>query len=187
MLHWFIIFEFGLRTSTYGTYSAQAQSNSPACEGCFRQFCHRIYIGCHQVDVYGSYMRDRPFVSVGSSIPTAVWVGAISQFFSHAKHPSLFSCSSSHLAARSFPYHLFSMTSVFCHSSEAFEVPLDLISRYVCSICVVTALEVRKTQVKGDPWFLCKHSSLFDEWLMAWCATFSSNACARLMVESLLV
>ena len=130
MLHWFIIFEFGLQTSTYGTYSAQAQSNSPACEGCFRQFCHRIYIGCHQVDVYGSYMRDRPFVSVGSSIPTAVWVGAISQFFSLAKHPGLFSCSSSHLAARSFPYHLFSMTSVFCHSSEAFEVPLDLISRY---------------------------------------------------------
>ena len=32
--------------------------------------------------------------------------------------------------------------------------------------CVVTALGVRKTQVKGEPQFLCKHSSLFDERLM---------------------
>ena len=31
-----------------------------------------------------------------------------------------------------------------------FDVPLVLISSYVCSICVVMALGVRKTQVKGQ-------------------------------------
>ena len=48
-----------------------------------------------------------------------------------------------------------------------FEVPLDLISGHICSICVVKALGVRKTQVKGEPQFLCKLSSLFDEGLNA--------------------
>ena len=66
-----------------------------------------------------------------------------------------------------------------------FEVPLDLISGHICSICVVTALGVRKTQVKGEPQFLCKHSSLFDERLMSdwwpWCARTS------LIVESSLL
>ena len=45
-------------------------------------------------------------------------------------------------------------------------MPLVLISRYVCSVCVVTALGVWETQVKGDSQFPCKCSSFFDERLM---------------------
>ena len=60
-----------------------------------------------------------------------------------------------------FPH--FSFPLLHC---SLFEVPFDLISGHICSICVVTALGVRKTQVKGEPDFLCKLSSLFDERLM---------------------
>ena len=64
-----------------------------------------------------------------------------------------------------------------------FEVPLDLISRYVCSICVVMALGVRKTQVKGDPQFLSKRSRLYDERLMTLICRILLKRPTRLMVE----
>ena len=52
-----------------------------------------------------------------------------------------------------------------------FEVPLDLISRQICSICVVTALGVRTTRVKGESQFLA----------------FSSNARTSLIVGTSLL
>ena len=97
-----------------------------------------------------------------------VCVGTVSQFFSHAKATPMIQLVllPSRCEELSLPFLFlgFSFPLLLC---SLFEVPLDLISGHIGSICVVTALGMRKTQVKGEPQFLCKLSSLFDERLMA--------------------
>ena len=55
--------------------------------------------------------------------------GAVSHFFSHAKHPRWFNWSSSHLAVRNFPCHILSLTSVLPPlQCRLLEVAFDLTS-----------------------------------------------------------
>ena len=101
-----------------------------------------------------------------------VCVGAVSQFFSHAKQPRWFSWSSSHLAARSFPFSVAPLQPFWGASAPS------VLSRHLgCG-------KLRSRVIPNSSANIL--ASLTRDW-WPWCTAFSSNARTNLIVESSLL